>query len=256
MRLHIIACRVLQREFSAALAHTPNMIDVSYLPQGLHNTPDELRRLLQEEIDRIFEHYEKGRVSYLPDAIVLGYGLCSNAVLGLTGRSLPLIIPRTDDCMALFLGSQQRYLEYFSSHSGTYWLNNGWIEASRIPTRQMMEERYEEMVEKYGEDNADFLLEQEMLWTQNYKACGFIDSPLFHNEAYIDVAKAFAADFGWSFFRVDGDSRLIDRICHGQFDDKDFLTCPPHHTVIAAYDGSKMATQAADTAANTEKAAE
>ena len=48
MRLHIIACRVLQREFSAALAHTPNMIDVSYLPQGLHNSPDELRRLLQE----------------------------------------------------------------------------------------------------------------------------------------------------------------------------------------------------------------
>ncbi|MBQ8718938.1 MAG: DUF1638 domain-containing protein, partial [Clostridia bacterium] len=122
-RLHIIACRVLQREFSAALAHTALKIDISYLPQGLHNTPDQLRNMLQAEIDRIFEYHKAGMTPYLPDAIVLGYGLCSNAVIGLTGRSLPLIVPRTDDCMALFLGSQRRYLEYFNSHSGTYWLN-------------------------------------------------------------------------------------------------------------------------------------
>ena len=48
-RLHIIACRVLQREFSAALSRTALKIDISYLPQGLHNTPDALRRMLQAD---------------------------------------------------------------------------------------------------------------------------------------------------------------------------------------------------------------
>lgn len=240
MRLHIIACRVLQRELSEALAHTPLMVDVSYLPQGLHNTPDELRTLLQEEIDRIFEHYEKKRTCYLPDAIVLGYGLCSNAVIGLTGRSLPLVVPRTDDCMALFLGSQARYLDYFQTHSGTYWLNNGWVEASRIPTMQEIESHRAELTEKYGEDNADFLIEQELLWTKNYKSCGFIDSPLFHSEDYVKIARRFATDFGWSFFCVDGDSRMIDSICRGEFPKDEFLICPPHTRVAASFDAGKI----------------
>ncbi len=243
-RIHIIACRVLQREFSDALARTPLKIDISYLPQGLHNTPDALRNMLQAEIDRIFEHRRAGLTSYLPDAIVLGYGLCSNAVIGLTGRSLPLIVPRTDDCMALFLGSQARYLEYFRSHSGTYWLNNGWVEASRVPTKQEIESHRADLIEKYGEDNADFLIEQELLWTKNYKSCGFIDSPLFHNEEYCDLARRFAADFSWSFFRVDGDSRMIEGICRGEFPEDEYLICPPGHRVAESYDAGKVKAEA------------
>ncbi len=239
-RLHIIACRVLQREFSAALSRAALPIDISYLPQGLHNTPDRLRVLLQAEIDQIFSFYQEGLTCRLPDAIVLGYGLCSRAVVGLTGRSLPLIIPRTDDCMALFLGSQACYLEHFHQHSGTYWLNNGWVEASRIPTKQEIESHRAALTDKYGEDNADFLIEQELLWTKNYRSCGFIDSPLFHNEAYCDLARQFAADFGWSFFRVDGNSRMIDDICHGVFPEEEYLICPPDYRVAESFDAGKI----------------
>ena len=245
-RLHIIACRVLQREFSAALAHTALKIDISYLPQGLHNTPDQLRSMLQAEIDRIFEYHKAGMTPYLPDAIVLGYGLCSNAVIGLTGRSLPLIVPRTDDCMALFLGSQACYLKHFEEHSGTYWLNNGWVEASRVPTKQEIESHREALIEKYGEDNADFLIEQELLWTKNYKSCGFIDSPLYHNEEYCDLARRFAADFGWSFFRVDGDSRMIDGICRGEFPVEEYLICPPGYRVAESFDAGKVKAEKPD----------
>jgi hypothetical protein len=182
----------------------------------------------------------KERFPGLVYAIVLGYGLCSNAVIGLTGRSLPLIVPRTDDCMALFLGSQACYLKHFEEHSGTYWLNNGWVEASRVPTMQEIESHREALIEKYGEDNAEFLIEQELLWTKNYKSCGFIDSPLYHNEEYCDLARRFAADFGWSFFRVDGDSRMIDGICRGEFPVEEYLICPPGYRVAESFDALKV----------------
>ena len=42
------------------------------------------------------------------EAILLGYGLCSNGLVGLTARSIPLVIP-VHDCITLFLGSKEQY---------------------------------------------------------------------------------------------------------------------------------------------------
>ena len=45
------------------------------------------------------------------DAIILGYTLCSNGVVGLSaGSESP--VPR-HDCITLFLGGEERYLNYF-----------------------------------------------------------------------------------------------------------------------------------------------
>ena len=41
---------------------------------------------------------------------------------------MPLVIPRAHDCIALFMGSRQRYREYFDAHPGTYYRTSGWIE--------------------------------------------------------------------------------------------------------------------------------
>lgn len=76
--------------------------------------------------------------------------------------------PRTDDCIALFLGSQERYLRLFEEYNGTYWLNNGWIETAYIPSLEMKEEMREDYIRRYGEENAEFLLEQDSLWIGNY----------------------------------------------------------------------------------------
>ena len=101
------------------------MVDITWLPQGLHETPDQLRTTLQTMLSRLEEEWNTGWPKHRPDAVALGYGLCSNGVVGLTAGSCPLVIPRTDDCIALFLGSQAQYLEEFSPRPGTFWLNSG-----------------------------------------------------------------------------------------------------------------------------------
>ena len=109
---------------------------------------------------------------------MLGYGLCSNGVAGLKARGIPLVVPRTDDCIAIFLGSQRRYLEAFHRYPGTYWINNGWLEHGFVPTREALEERYARYVQDYGEDNAQFLMEQDGQWQKHYTTAGYIASPL------------------------------------------------------------------------------
>lgn len=53
LKLKVIACDVLNREISFLASQSKNYIDVTYLNQGLHNTPDKLREILQAEIDKV-----------------------------------------------------------------------------------------------------------------------------------------------------------------------------------------------------------
>lgn len=241
MRIHIIACRVLSRELNYHAARSQNIVDVTYLPQGLHDTPDLLRRMIAGAIDELYRQRERQMLKHFPDAIALGYGLCSNGVIGLTSRDVPLVVPRTDDCIALFLGSQRRYLDLFGRHPGAYWLNNGWIEQSFVPTKEALAARRGEYARLYGEDNADFLLEQEMLWIEKYNTCAYIDSDAHQNPAYPDYARGVAESHGWAFARYPGDGRMLRALCAGVWDEREFLICPPRHRIIAAYDGSKLA---------------
>ena len=61
------------------------------------------------------------------DAVLLGYGLCSNGLVGMGARSIPLVVPRAHDCITLFLGSKERYLQYFQDNPGVYFMTSGWI---------------------------------------------------------------------------------------------------------------------------------
>ena len=65
--------------------------------------------------------------------IILGYGLCSRAVVGLRAEGCTLVVPRVDDCIAIFLGSGDAYRTQHCSEPGTYYLTKGWIEAGDAP---------------------------------------------------------------------------------------------------------------------------
>ena len=95
---------------------------MTWLPQGLHDTPELLHKRLESELDRLYADIEDRALRCpKPDYIGLCYGLCSNGVVGLTARDIPIVVPRCDDCTALFLGSQKRYMEPVSyTHLDVY----------------------------------------------------------------------------------------------------------------------------------------
>ena len=103
----LIACETVIQEVRPLMP--PDLL-FHTLESGLHLYPDKLQNTLQEEIDQTPADIQR---------IILGFGLCSMAVVGLKARHSQLIVPRIDDCIGIFLGSRKRYMEELRKESGT-----------------------------------------------------------------------------------------------------------------------------------------
>jgi len=158
----IIACRVMEPELAHLLSEkneADDGTDVLYLEQALHRTPNKLLMRVQEKIDQ---------VARTASRIVLGYGLCAKGVVGITARTSELIIPRCHDCIALFLGSPDRYLEIFRKKPGTYYLTPGWVAEKNDPLGII-----DEQVPQFGRETARWVIEEEL---KHYTHIALIDT--------------------------------------------------------------------------------
>ena len=239
MRIHIIACRVFSRELCAFAATSPHIVDITWLPQGLHMNPAALRARLCEMLQALHIQWEEEK-NTKPQFIVLGYGLCSNGIVGLESKDISIIIPKTDDCIAQFMGSQELYQRAFVKNPGTYWLNNGWVEQGQVPSHEGEAEKYKEYCEEYGEDNAEYLMEIETAWKKEYKGCCFIESPVCRVCENEDRAKELADTCGWRYFTMQGDCRMIKAMTHGEWNETEYLICSPMHRIEATGDEQKI----------------
>lgn len=240
MRIALIGCMVMNREISRLSADSRHIVRTWWLRQGLHDTPDILRTELQHTVDEIERENEKLPESLRFEAVVLAYGLCSNGVIGLRSRSLPVVVPRCDDCISLFLGSAERYRRLFAEMPGAYWYNAGWIEQAFTPSKENYARRRAEYAAEYGEENADYLMECTNNWMKSYQNCGYITCPLGDCPAHKDYARQAAADFGWAFREVEGSMDYLDALVNGPWDDARFLTCPPGHRIEADFSDRKL----------------
>ena len=238
MRLKLLACEVLYRECCAAVARSPNIVDLEFFPKGLHDIGQAgMSARLQEALQQVdVARYE---------AVLLGYGLCSNGLVGLAARSVPLVVPRAHDCITLFLGDKERYLDYFHRHPGVYFKTSGWIERGdgvvqfgldTIQGRQGMVQSYEEMVAKYGEDNAKFLYEQLGDMMHNYSRVTFIEMGIESDDHFEQSARQTAEERGWTFEKLQGDMRLIQGLVDGPWDEDRYLVVPPGSKIAASFD--------------------
>lgn len=241
MRLKVIACKVLYREISLLTLQGEHIYDVTYLRQGYHDTPELLQQQLQREVDKI----EKNEDEYTNnieragdfDAIVLGYGLCSNGIVGLKSKKYRLVIPKAHDCITLFLGSKERYQELFdASAGGIYWYNAGWIDNAFVPSKEKYEKMYQRYEELYGEENAAYLLEMENSWMREYKKNIYIRWDGFERPGYADFSRECARFFDWEYQEVTGEKKLLEDLLGGNWDEERFLIVPPGHAVRASFD--------------------
>jgi hypothetical protein len=239
MRLKVIACDVLNREISYLSSLSKCYVDVIYLNQGLHNTPDILREKLQEQVDLAHTGFPYNYFGAAPDYdyIILGYGLCSNGIVGISSERIPLVIPRGHDCITLLLGSKKVYKDYFDRHCGTYWYSRGWIERSIQPGEERFKGIYNDYVLKYGEDNAEYLMDMEQGWMKEYNQATFVEWDCLNNsEYYKDYSKNCAEFLKWNYDELKGNRSLLEKIMNGIFDDNEALVVPPGKRIISSYD--------------------
>ena len=240
LRLKLIACKALFREFSLLTSTSKNYVDATFIRQGLHDTPEILNRTLKDEIEKIDAgsdiHSTERKLTKDYDAIILGYGLCSNGITGLSSKKYKIVAPRTDDCIALYLGSYEKYKEQHAKNEGTYWYNASWIENAYTPSQENQKALYDEYVIKYGKENAEYLLES-ILSIKNYKRAAYVNWPELDFPEHEEYTKRAANYYGWDYEKVEGDKGFLNDLIEGKWDEKRFLVVPSKKEIAADYNG-------------------
>jgi Protein of unknown function (DUF1638). len=247
-KLKLLSCEVMRAEIEWLLADMglDGAIDVDWFEMGLHQQPEKLNAELKKRIAAC-----EGQ-GY--DAILLMFGLCSNAVNGLEPPAdSRLVIPRVHDCISIYLGSAGRYLAEHAAEPGTYWFSRGFLhrtdgvgigedglgsdfggmddDGQRVSAAEMRR-RY---TEEYGEENADYLMDTLFeSWKTNYRRAVYLewaDNP----DAEEDRRRVaeYAAENNWEFAVMDADLRLLRDLLKRAWGSGEFVVVEPGQKLAA-----------------------
>jgi len=228
LKLLLIACRVLWRELSFFASQSPHEIEYCFLSQGLHITPDKLREEVQHAVD-------KGQAKGY-DAIILGYGLCSNGIEGVEARDVKLVVPRAHDCITFLLGSRERHEEFTEDRPGLYWYSPGWIETGTQPSRERAQMTRAFYRKQYGLDNADYLMETLETWMTSYHTAAYIDLGVGDREHFLNYTSQCAEEMGWEQEEVEGDPSLARDLVNGDWSSDRYIVVSPGQVVKKTFD--------------------
>jgi len=206
----VIACTTVIQEM---LPLASPEVAFKVLDFGHYGNADNLRAALQLAVDESSPEVE---------FIILGYGLCSQGVIGLKSNYAQLIMPRVDDCIAIFLGSRLEYLRQGSRVPGTYYLTKAWIEAGHGPFAQ-----YERVLANRGPKHADRLIRTMLA---NYTRLALIDNGQHELAPSREYAAQTATRFGLRYEEIAGSTQLLQRMIDGPWD-QDFVVVQPGEAV-------------------------
>ncbi len=180
----------------------------------MHRTPQKMAGKVQEQIDEAAPYASQ---------IVLGYGLCSNGIVGITARQQGLIVTRAHDCIALFFGSLSAYKKAFDERPGTYYLTPGWVAEKKDPLGIM-----EEYMPKYGEETALWVMEEEL---KHYTHIVLIDTGVADLSPLRARAKENARVFKKQYEEIKGGLEYLEKVVKGPYSRQDFFFLEPGEQV-------------------------
>jgi len=206
--IRLIACPAVLGELAdGALSD----VDCRHLEAQLHVSPERLKAALRAAVadaDR-------------PGAtIVIGYGLCSNAVLGLKTQHATLVVPRVDDCIAMMLGSNAAFAAESAKAPGTYYVAKAYLEECDTILSD-----HEKLIEKRGAERAEKMMR---LLLAHYTRIALIDTGRYDLAPYRARVAEFAERFDLAVEELPGTTRILDELVAGEGGD-DFVVAPAGH---------------------------
>lgn len=194
----VIACETLKDELNAAVNITGSRLPIIWIDSKYHLDPGGLRKKLQQEIDSITNVKN----------ILLAFGCCGNALIGIKATTANLIIPKTDDCISMVLSKQG---EKFKRLKKTYFLTKGWIESPRSLT-----EEYTRAVTRYGKRKAERIFK---LMLNSYKYLMLIDTKSYDVNKYVCKAQKIADITNLELIIENGGIWFLKKLLTGPYDD-------------------------------------
>ncbi len=187
----VVACKVFQPEITY-LGIPPSR--VTYLDQGLHRTPGQLRRQLGHTLARL----EQTRA---PRRVVLVYGYCGGGLERLCTARAELVVPLVHDCIPLLLGRERPPAW---GEGATFYLSPGWIDHGRTPLSE-----YHHTARRWGEEEARWVASRIM---KGYRRVALIETLPLRGEGHWRYTCEMAALHGLTPVRVSGGLGWLRRL--------------------------------------------
>jgi len=205
----IIACQTIENELLAAMAAEGGEYPIRWIESGLHNVPKLLNQRLQEELDACGEY----------DTVLLAMSFCGNSLIGLKTRGVRLVIPRSDDCITLLLGSIERRQE----SQYTYFLTEGWLKGERNIWVE-----YENCLKRYGEKRGKRIFDSLFA---NYKYIALVDTGAYDAKAAEEEARRIGERLGLEYRKMDGTLDHLRLLLREGWTQDKFVLIPPNTEV-------------------------
>ncbi len=211
MNPKLIACRSMIEEMRSYL---PEDLETTVFDIGLHTRPQVLHDALQHAI---------GEADGKFDPLLLGYGLCGQAVIGLQAKKSRMVILKRHDCIGVFLGSEQARRHELDSQPGTLYLTHGYIEGYRREGRGPFGES-QHMQERYGAKWAAVLVQRMMA---RYKRVVYLRNMRLQDlEGDRNYARHLATEFNLSYSEAEADPSLLRELITSEWE-RDFVVVQP-----------------------------
>lgn len=211
MSTRIISCRTIEPELRAAMARTGCEYEVLWLESGLHDVPRKLNARLQELLEQCDG----------VDTVLLAMSFCGNSVVGLRTGDFRFIMPRSDDCITLLMGSLQERMK----HKATFFLSEGWLKGERNLWRE-----YEDCLRRYGEEQGTWIFSTML---EHYRNLALVDTGCSDREALEAEVKQIAGKLGLDYVRIPGTLDFLEQLLTGPWPWDRFVVIPPGSEVTA-----------------------
>jgi hypothetical protein len=212
-RVALLACAVFEKEIALLSQNAVHIAETQWFEMGLHDQPDQLRVTLQGALDALDAREDI-------QAVALAYGLCGCGTAGLRAGRHRIVIPRTHDCIAIFMGSKESYAAHQRACPSCYYYTPGWNRNRRVPGPEKLAALREELLKRFDEDNVDFLMETEReQWAQHDRVT-YLDLGTDDAETEAEYARSCAEWLGWKFERIKGEAALLRDLLWGNWGDQ------------------------------------
>ncbi len=203
----VVACNTLRDEIKKVVTNISAKIPIIWVDSGLHDFPEKLNNVMQNQIDRIEN----------VDNIILLFGRCGNSIVGLKSQSARIIIPRVDDCISMFLGGDEKKKE-LERKSPAYYFTRGYLEnENNVWTEYMY------CVQKYGSEKAKTMF---LRLFKNYEKLRVIDTGAYEVEKILNKTNNIAYEFNLKPEVIEGSLIYIIKAFQEKWDE-DFIIIEP-----------------------------
>lgn len=212
----VIACSMIKNEIDRVMAEHQLDYPVVWIEKGLHEYPEKLKKELSKQIP------ENDGYTYM----LLLYGMCGNAVIGLSAQNSVLVIPNFDDCVRMLMCHEKGQL--IPTRADRLYLTDEWTTSEKFLLKE-----FDSYIERYGEKKGRMIAE---MMIGHYSGIDFIDDGTYDAPASAESISHQAAAYGLQCGCVQGTLRVLEKILLGQWDEEVVVKQPGEIVCMEDFD--------------------